>query len=249
MPIINSRTAKMKQLKQKNFVSEDQYLQIEQQRLEMVHDLKASQQRSIELQAAMQEVESQIEQTKKEFKSRMLIDLQEAQKRQKALEQEKIKTTTQLQEQILRAPVSGVVQQLDIHTEGGVVTPAQQLMVIVPIQAGLEVEAMVANKDIGFIKVGQQVEVKIDAFSFTKYGVIDAVLTHLSNDAIANKELGLVYKAQIQLDKLTIQVEGKKVRLSPGMSVAAEIKTGKRRMIEYFLSPLLRYKQESIRER
>lgn len=239
----------MKQLNKKSFVSEEQYLEIEQQRLEMVHDLKASQQRSLELQAAMQEVDSQIEQVKKEFKSRMLIELQESQKRQKALEQEKIKAATHLKAQLLKAPVSGVVQQLVVHTEGGVVTPAQQLMVIVPVQAGLEVEAMVANKDIGFIEEGQRAEVKVDAFPFTKYGLIDATLTHLSNDAIADEELGLVYKAQVKLKKTHVQVEGRQVNLSPGMTVSVEIKTGKRRVIEYFLSPLLRYKQESIRER
>jgi len=249
LPIVKSRVARMKQLKEKRYVSEDEYLAVEQKRLEMVHDLKSSQQRTQELQAAMQEVDSQIEQVEKEFKSRMLIDLQESQKRQKGLEQEKIKAVTQLREQLLRAPVSGVVQQLVVHTEGGVVTPAQQLMIIVPIQAGLEVEAMIANKDIGFIKEGQPVEVKIDAFPFTKYGLIEATLEHLSNDAIADEDLGLVYKAQVKLSKLSLQVEGKEVRLSPGMTVTAEIKTGKRRLIEYFLAPLLRYKQESIRER
>ncbi len=249
LPIIKSRAARMRTLKQKHFASEEQYLEMEQQRLEMVHDLKASQQRTQELEAAMQEVDSQMVQVKKEFKSRMLIDLQKSQKQQKALEQEKIKAATHLKAQRLKAPVSGVVQQLVVHTEGGVVTPAQQLMVIVPIQAGLEVEAMIANKDIGFIKEGQQAEVKIDAFPFTKYGLIDAALIHLSNDAIADENLGLVYKAQVKLAKQTIQVEGKQVRLSPGMTVTVEIKTGKRRLIEYFLAPLLRYKQESIRER
>jgi len=122
-------------------------------------------------------------------------------------------------------------------------------MVIVPIQAGLEVEAMIANKDIGFIEEGQEAEVKIDAFPFTKYGLIDAKLNHLSNDAIADKELGLVYKAQVTLAKSTILVEGKELTLSPGMTVSVEVKTGKRRLIEYFLAPLLRYKQESVRER
>jgi len=136
-----------------------------------------------------------------------------------------------------------------LHTEGGVVTPAQQLMVIVPSQQPLEVEAMVANLDIGFVKENQIVEIKIDAFPFTKYGVIDGTLTHLSNDAIADEQLGLIYKAQVIMDQTDIQVGDKMVKLSPGMTVAVEIKTGKRRLIEYFLAPLLRYKQESIRER
>jgi len=124
LPIIKSRSAKMKKLQKKSFVSEDQYLTVEQQRLEMSHDLKASQQRTHELQAEMQEVGSQVEQVKKEFKSRMLVDLQASQKRQKALQQENIKASTHLKAQKLVAPVAGVVQQLVVHTEGGVVTPS-----------------------------------------------------------------------------------------------------------------------------
>lgn len=249
LPIITKRTLNTSKLKDEGIVSEEEYLQNEQQRLEMVHDLRSSQQRSLELQAAMREVSSQVEQVKKEFKSRTLIDLQEFETRRQAFEQEKIKASAHLSAQVLEAPVSGVVQQLVVHTEGGVVTPAQQLMVVVPVGAGLEVEAMVANKDIGFIQEGQNAEVKIDAFPFTKYGLIDAMVTNLSNDAVADEELGLVYKAHVKLATSTVQVEGKQVDLSPGMSVAVEIKTGKRRLIEYFLSPLLRYKQESVRER
>ena len=118
-----------------------------------------------------------------------------------------------------------------------------------PSNSQLEVEAMVANKDIGFVKENQQVEIKVDAFPFTKYGVIDGKLDNLSNDAIADKQLGLIYKAQVSMQDSTIQVENKSVNLSPGMTVAVEIKTGKRQLIEYFLAPLLRYQKESIRER
>jgi len=141
------------------------------------------------------------------------------------------------------------VQQLAIHTVGGVVTPAQELMKVVPEQAVVEVEALVQNKDIGFIHEGQIAEVKVDTFNFTKYGIIDAEVTSISQDAIADENLGWVFHMRVKLSKDHVDVENKSVRLSPGMSVTAEIKTGKRRLIEFFLSPLLRYKQESIRER
>lgn len=249
LPILTKRAKKTRMLSQKQLIQEDQYLEIEQQRLTIYHDHKASQQRFQELQATIAEVDSQIEQVKKAFKNEILTQLQQVKRQHQSLTQEMIKATASRQARTLRAPVSGVVQQLVIHTQGGVVTSAQQLMVIVPSNSQLEVEAMVANKDIGFVKENQQVEIKVDAFPFTKYGVIDGKLDNLSNDAIADKQLGLIYKAQVSMQDSTIQVENKSVNLSPGMTVAVEIKTGKRQLIEYFLAPLLRYQKESIRER
>lgn len=249
LPILSKRADKTKMLSQKQLMQEDQYLEMEQQRLTVFHDHKASQQRAKELEAAINEVGSQIEHVKKAFNSEILSQLQQVSRQYKSLNQEKIKATANRQARTLKAPVSGVVQQLVIHTHGGVVTPAQKLMVIVPSNNQLEVEAMVANQDIGFVREEQSVEVKIDAFPFTKYGVIDGTLDNLSNDAIADEQLGLIYKAQVSMQDFTIQVENKSVNLSPGMTVSVEIKTGKRRLIEYFLAPLLRYKQESIRER
>ncbi|MGI2030435.1 HlyD family efflux transporter periplasmic adaptor subunit, partial [Endozoicomonas acroporae] len=125
----------------------------------------------------------------------------------------------------------------------------QALMQIVPAEAKMEVEAWILNKDIGFVHEGQSAEVKIDTFNFTKYGLIDGTLTSVSNDAVPDEKLGLRYLANVQIEKDWMQLENRKVNLAPGMSVAVEIKTGQRRLIEYFLSPLLRFKQESIRER
>jgi len=130
-----------------------------------------------------------------------------------------------------------------------VVTLAQALMVIVPEQSQMEVEAKILNKDIGFVHEGQIAEVKIDTFNFTKYGLIEAEIASISDDAIQDENLGLVYNARFKLSKEQLQVDGRLVNISPGMSVTAEVKTGKRRLIEYFLSPLLRYKQESLGER
>ena len=109
--------------------------------------------------------------------------------------------------------------------------------------------AEILNKDIGFVHEGQKAEVKIDTFNFTKYGLIDAEISSISDDAIQDENLGLVYSARFKLAREEIQVDERMVKLSPGMSVTAEVKTGQRRLIEYFLSPLLRYKQESLGER
>jgi hemolysin D len=136
-----------------------------------------------------------------------------------------------------------------MHTVGGIVTPAQELMVIVPQSAQLEIEAYVENRDIGFVYEGQAAAIKLDAFPFTKYGTLEGEIIDLSDDAISDEDKGLVYKARVSLKQSAMQVDGKQVKLGPGMAVSVEIKTGKRRLIEFFLAPLLKYKDESIRER
>ncbi len=149
----------------------------------------------------------------------------------------------------LAAPVDGTVQQLQVHTVGGVVPAAQPLMVIVPRKHRLEVEAMVQNRDIGFVKEGQTAAVKVDAFPYTKYGLIPARVIHLSRDAIKDEKRGLIYSVLVALDRDSIGVDGRDTRLGAGMAVNVEIKTGERRVIEYLLSPLLQIQRESLHER
>lgn len=110
-------------------------------------------------------------------------------------------------------------------------------------------EAFLENKDIGFVADGQQAEVKIETFPYTKYGMIHARVAHVSHDAINDDKRGLIYSTRVRLDKATVRVENKTVNLSPGMAVTVEIKTGRRRVIEYFLDPLMQYGRESLRER
>lgn len=179
----------------------------------------------------------------------MLERQEEALRRASSVEQELLKARARARAQTIVAPVGGVVQQLVVHNVGAVVTPAQELMVLVPEDAALEVEAALENKDIGFVNVGQSAEVKIDAFPFTKYGSLEGVITDLSGDAIPDEQHGLVYKVRVQLAEDHIRVNGRPVKLAPGMTVSVEAKTGTRRLIEYFLSPLLRYRDESVRER
>ena len=122
-------------------------------------------------------------------------------------------------------------------------------MVIVPQDDALEVEAILENKDIGFVQVGQKTEVKVDTFPFTKYGTIPGEVVGLSNDAVSDEQKGLVYKMRVLMERSAIEVNSNWVPLVPGMTVTVESKTGTRRMIEFFLSPLLRYRHETGRER
>jgi hemolysin D len=149
----------------------------------------------------------------------------------------------------LTSPVDGTVQQLSVHTVGGVVPAAQALMQIVPKQAVVEMDAFMENKDVGFVQAGQDAQVKIDAFEYTKYGTIPAKVSHVSQDAIQDEKRGLIYSVKVVLLQPTINVNGRDVTLSPGMSGSVEIKTGTRRVIEYVLAPLLQHGRESLRER
>lgn len=149
----------------------------------------------------------------------------------------------------LTSPVDGTVQQLTVHTVGGVVPAAQQLMIIVPSQSQVEVEAFVEGKDIGFIAEGQRASVKIEAFDYTKYGTVPAKIIHVSKDAIVDEKKGLQYSTKVLLDRANININGKSTPLLPGMATTVEIKTGDRRIIEYVLSPLVRHQREALSER
>lgn len=105
---------------------------------------------------------------------------------------------------------------------------------------------MVLNEDIGFLKVGQETEVKLDTFPFQKYGTIRGRVMSLSPDAVEDEKLGPVYKMKSTLEKTTMLVEGREVPVAPGMAAAVEVKTGKRRVIEFFLSPIIKYARESL---
>ncbi len=249
LPLVTERAQALREMAENNLGPRQAYLEVEQQRIEQAHDIKAQQSRIEEITAAIITARQRLAAYRAEHNRSVLTRLAETQSKINTLDNELKKAAQRHRQQHLKAPVSGTVQELAIHTEGGVVTPAQALMVIVPQESTLEVEAWIANKDIGFVKQGQVAEVKVEAFSFTKYGVIDAEMTGISSNAINDEKMGLVYRAKILLKKSNILVGDKLVNLSPGMAVTVEVKTGKRRLIEYFLSPLMKYTDESIRER
>jgi Skp family chaperone for outer membrane proteins len=169
-------------------------------------------------------------------------------KRQQAT-QEQAKATQRETLTILKAPVAGVVQQLAIHTTGSVVTETQALMIIVPEGAQVTAEVTLENRDIGFVNAGQDVQIKLETFPLTRYGTVSAKVGRVTADAVNDEKRGALFPAMLRLDTETINVDGKAIRLSPGMNITAEIKTGKRRVIEYLLSPIQTAGSESLRER
>jgi hemolysin D len=247
------------------------FLEAQTRLLDQLNERAVQQRKLLEIGAARRALEEQLEQTKSGFERQALSDLSDALKKVEQLGQDQVKADRKFEEQVLRSPIDGTVQQLALHTVGGVVTPAQQLMQIVPSDSRLEAEAMISNRDIGFVSAGQAAEIKIDTFNFTRYGLLQGKVVTVSRDAIVREKASakaggqktdgalsdssepdgqeLLYSAKVALDDTRMQVDDKVVTLAPGMAVTVEIKTGSRRIIEYLMSPLLRYRQESLRER
>ncbi len=249
LPIVTRQAEALHSLFKQEVAAESEWLQMEAQRIEIEQDLKTTQQQLKEAQAAIMVSTEQRVQTLSEYRRSLLERLTQVVTTIDSLTQEFKKATQVDTLQRIIAPVAGRVQQLSVHTIGGVVTPAEPLMILVPEDYKLEVEASLLNKDIGFVYEGQQVEIKLEAFPFTKYGIIDGTLRHVSSDAVQTEQGDLFYLARVDMAESHIVVNGKKVRLTPGMRATVEVKIRKRRLIEFFLSPLLKYTNESMKER
>jgi len=199
--------------------------------------------------AALAAVTSQIAKVESEFRATALDALNEADANHRLRAEEVRKAEDKASLTVLASPIDGTVAQLSVHTLGAVVKPADALMVVVPKGEELLVEAMVLNRDIGFVREGQPAEVKLEAFPFTRYGIVTGKVERISRDAVENKELGLVFPCLVKLSSADITIGVNRVALAPGFAATAEIKTGQRRIIEYLLSPLSRRLQEAGRER
>jgi hemolysin D len=270
IPVLQERVDIRKTLVDKALASKVVYLSEYQELVGLQQDLLLQQSRLREADAATALLKETREKTAAEYRRSTYDALAKAEQKTASAAQEVIKAERRTKLQRLVAPVDGVVQQLAVHTVGGVVTPAQALAVVVPSESQLEIEAMLSNRDIGFVQPGQKAEIKVDTFNFTRYGLLHGEVISVSSDAITrdrqqgvsnDRAMGaatsssepkgqeLEYAARVSLDRAAMQIDEKLVKLGPGMAVTVEIKTGSRTIISYLLSPLARYKQESLRER
>ena len=270
IPVVQQRVDIRAALLDREYGSKAQYLEMLQLLVEQQQDLTVQKSRYQEADAAVAAILETRQQAAAEFRRTLFDDLTKAEQKAAGLAQDLIKAEQRTDLQALTAPVDGVVQQLAVHTVGGVVTPAQPLLVLVPIDSHLEIEAMVSNRDIGFVYAGQDAEIKVDTFNFTRYGLLHGRVINVSQDAIVRdkpqdrqgerpqgaenvtsepKGQELAYAARVSLDSSRMQVEGRSVNLTPGMAVTVEIKTGSRTVMSYLLSPLRQYRQDSLRER
>jgi hemolysin D len=271
LPVLAERLAMRKTLYDHETGSKANYLEMLQSFIEEKKEIDVQKSHLKESEAALAAIEQTRGQTIAEFRRSRFSELVEAERKGRGFAGDFIKAQEKTKLQQLTAPVDGTVQQLAVHTVGGVVTPAQVVLVVVPQGPGLLVEAVIPNREIGFLQKGQDAEIKIDTFNFTRYGFLRGKVASISRDAVAHDrrqeksggqgqgsaELDssepngeeLTYTARVSLDRTTMQIEERLVELTPGMAATVEIKTGSRRIITYLLSPLLRFKQQSLRER
>lgn len=276
LPYIDRQTSARAELAEKGFYSKLKLLEYEQLRTEHLRNIEVQRANRARAQASIKRLDAELAALTAGFGRTAVTDFAEAESEAGLASEQLRKAARMRQYQELRAPVDGVVQQLAVTTVGGIVQPAQPLMVIVPCSGaaasaatcngGITVEAFVQNKDIGFVKVGQRVAVKLEAFNFTDYGLIEGKVVTISRDAIDQSEApagsvrdengrpiqpGLVYAAKVELacgpkDPVRHPLCD---RVQPGMAVQAEIKTGRRRIIQYLLSPISQALSEAGREK
>lgn len=270
LPLLEERASIRQKGAETQYGSRLLYLEIAQQLLELKSEQIVQKQRLKASESALQALINQKEQINAEFITNILNELNKSRIQfGQALESEQ-KTKRRLELTRITAPISGTVQDLSLNTIGGVVSPAQQLLRIVPEGDVLEALVVINNQDVGFVTAGQATEIKIDSFPFTRYGLLSGTVAEIARDARSlqvanNPEFGpksksdeteniergerLVFTARIILKKHSLSVNGEEVELLPGMSIKAEIKTGKRRLADFFLAPLKQYDQEIFRER
>ena len=249
VPMAQTREADFKRLVEHGYISGHATQDKTRERVELERDLSVQRARLLEALSTLRETE----QAKAAYRAetlRALSDRQaQATTRHSQLESDHTKAHQREKLTHLTAPVAGIVQQLAIHSVGGVVTSAQPLMIVVPDSAQVTAEVSIANQDIGFVNAGQMATVKLETFPYTRYGTVQARVDIVTADAVTDEKKGSYYPARLTLSHKDMLIDGKRVNLSPGMNITAEIKTGKRRVIEYLLSPVQRAGSESLRER
>jgi hemolysin D len=269
IPMQQQRAEVRKYLFDKGLGSKLLYLEEAQDLVGNQKELLVQRSHQQEADAAIGAITDQRAQAVAEFRHSLSDELAKDEAKAAGLRQDLIRAQERSRQQRLVAPVDGVVQQLAIHTIGGVVTPAEPLLVVVPTDSRLEIDAQVSNRDIGFIHDGQPADIKVDTFNYTRFGLLHGTVESVSADSILpDSQEGAadksppptdpgasqdsqqpVYEARVSLDRTTMRVEDRTVNLAPGMAVTVEIRTGRRRVIGYLLSPLMRYGHDSMHER
>lgn len=249
LPLVEERLGDLSDLMQKGLAEKPDVLQLQLQAIEMQAQIDNLVETRKQAEASLNTLKARSSETIAVYRADAAERRQNALTRIISLEQSVKKETHRQHYRQLRAPVDSFVDKLAITTIGAVVETGENLLSVVPTGAELEIEALILNKDAGFVDAGQEAEIKLEAFPFTRYGILRGKVQSVSSDVTMHEQLGPVYKAKVRIDTQTIEIAGDAVALVPGMRATVEVKTGRRWIIEFFLSPLLRYKDEAIRER
>ena len=235
--------------------------------------LASDQGQMIETEAAMEELKSQRIKALSQFVADNQSKLADAARKADETSQQLAKAKAKLSRTRLLSPIDGTVQQLGVTTIGQVVTTGQQLMLITPGAGALQVEILVSNIDIGFVRIGQDAAVKVDAFPFTRFGTLQGTVTRIASDAIDEQDAkrsqasvtalasgsggssaggqpqNFVFPVTLALSETSMKIDEAVMPITPGMTVVAEIKTDRRRVIDYLFSPLAKIGSEAMKER
>ena len=236
--------------------------------------LASDQGQLIETDAALRELQSEKSKTLSQFVADNENKLADAARQADEARQSLAKAVARLSHTDLYAPIDGVAHQLSVTTIGQVVTTGQQLVMVTPSKGAMHVEALVANLDIGFVRLGQDAAIKVDAFPFTRFGVLKGKVVQIASEAVEEQEAkrdlanaissanspaapvgaagqpeSFVFPVTIAIDESAMKIGDSEVPLAPGMTVSVEIKTDSRRVIDYLLSPLAKIASESLKER
>ena len=249
IPILDHELEAMRRLDENGYAPGLRLLELQRQRRSEAGDRDVAVAQHARGLSEAGKMSQQIGQTREQARRIALADLAKAESEVVLRREDVIKAKRRTGLQRLYAAEDGTVQQLAVHTIGGVVEPARTLMVIVPARGGIELEAHVLNKDAGFVREGQDAVVKLDAFPFTRYGTIPAKVISLSRDAVPDPKLGPTYVARVRLSRASLIVDGKPVMLGSGLNAVADIRTGSRRIISWLLSPVQTTVAQAARER
>ncbi|NLK66188.1 MAG: HlyD family type I secretion periplasmic adaptor subunit [Campylobacteraceae bacterium] len=245
--LLSKSSSRLKRLESvKDIIAYKELEELQKENLDIKAKLSIAKNSKDETLSKLNATKQELEVFKQNSKSKYLDELILKQKEANLIKAEINTYIFQSKQQLIKSPVDGYVGKLLVNTEGGVVNTAEPLLSIIPADQPLIIRATTLNKDIGFLTINQDVAIKIDTFNFQKYGKLDGKLIHIGNDAIEDEKLGEVYEIKVEPLQTTLEVEGEIKSIEPGMSVTAEIKVGKRRVIELFIYPVIRYLDEGL---
>lgn len=252
LAIAREKEARLVALSEQNAISEFQLLEQQRETIEYTKNAQAELDSLNSIRAEIAEAQQNLANVDASYHKDIMTSLVEAKKEYYSVTESIKKADEDSRMATIYAPISGRVYNLNIHTLGGIVTDAQALMQIVPEDAKLEFEVYADNKDIGFIKVGQEAEVKVETFNFQKFGMYKAEVQEISADAVndpSDQLRNMKFKLLLDPTSNDINVYGQPAKLEVGMNVSAEIKIKEKRIIDFFLDPFRRYTSEALRER
>lgn len=249
LPILQSQLDDQTVLEAKGFGARQKVLQLQQAIISSEQDIAAQRARMDEARAQMGSLNSDAAELREQFITQAAQERTEAEGLTATRGDALNKADRRRALQTMTAPVSGTIQQVSVTTLGQVVESGKPIVTIVPDGEDLIVEALVLNRDVGFVHVRDRVVIKLEAYPFTRYGTLEGEVSEISPDAIVDERRGLVFPARIKVGKKRVMLDRKQITLTSGMSVVAEIVTGKRTVIGYLWSPVAKAVREAGRER